>query len=122
MKYRRIAGALRNFAHSFTSITNYVGDVCIADILGDIVAPLPEAKLEIRFPGGTFTPPGDYPAPFCASVVRFAGQFAAHLAKEGVDAHAVHEARIVLRVDLLGLYCDVVATDDRGVEHKAAVL
>lgn len=122
MKHKRIAGALRNFAHSFTSITNYVGDVCIADILGDIVAPLPGARLEIHFPGGTFTPAGDYPAPFCASVARFAGQFAAHLAKEGVDAHAVREARIVLCVDLLGLYCDVVATDDRGVEHKASVL
>lgn len=112
--------------HSFTSITNYAGDVCIADILGDIVAPLPGARLEIHFPGGTFTPAGDYPAPFCASVARFAGRFAAHLAKEGVDAHAVREARIVLCVDLcvdlLRLYCDVVATDDRGVEHKAAVL
>lgn len=122
MKYKRIAGALRNFAQSFTSVTNWVGDVCIADILGDVVVGLPDARLEIHFPGGALVPAGDYPAPLCASVARFAGRFAEHLAKEGVDARAVRAARIILCVDRLGLYCDVAATDDRGVEHKANVL
>ena len=52
----------------------------------------------------------------------FASRFAEHLANEGVDTSAVASACIILRVDRLGLHCDVAATDDRGVEHKANVL
>jgi len=121
MKYKRINSALRNFAHSFVSFNNYVDGAFVVDVLGDVLAKAPGARLEIHFPEGRVSPAGSYPEMLLKSVGYYAAGFTKQLAAEGVEANALRDTRIVVFGDRLGMHVDVIATDDRGRNHEIHV-
>ena len=121
MGYKRIPSALRNLAHSFVSLMNYVDDEYIVDILPSVLSDLPEHELVIRFPDGTLEPDRTYPSRLRKSVRLYAARFAGHFEGEGVVPESVAEAQLTISRGRLGLQCEARAVDDRGKTYAVTV-
>ena len=117
VKYKLIPAALHNFGHSFHSLTNYVDDVYIVDLIRELVSN-PDRKIAIAFPSGQITPPGHYPAPLIQSIGYWSTSLPKHLASHKVEG-AVKNVRLEFQRALPK--CTVYAEDDRGKTYEVPV-
>jgi hypothetical protein len=120
MKYKRIDSALHNFAHSFTSLMNYVDGAFTLDELAERVRKEPHF-VAVNFSTGEVLPNDALTERLQKSISYWKTGLAEQLLSEQVDLHRL--SNIVLRYSLTprGFETSIGALDDRGVQHSVRV-
>jgi hypothetical protein len=121
VKYKNIPSALHNFGESFMSLTNYMDDTYIVDVLPEVLRELPSCELRISFPDGKLDPDGAYPEVLVKSVAHYASRFHDHLSSHNIGAAALSHATLVIRGTKMGVSGRFKAQDDRGREYDVVV-
>jgi hypothetical protein len=119
VKYKLIPAALHNFGHSFHSLTNYVDDQYITDIISELVRDDPQRKIVIAFPEGSISPPGEYPPALVKSIGYWSDSLPRHLASHRIDEGTVRNVRLSFQRP--PPRCTVYAEDDRGKQYEIPV-
>ena len=120
MGYKRIQSAIRNLAHSFVSLMNYVDDQYLVDLLPKLLRDIPEPEITASLLDASITPKRDWNQTFLTAVGNYRMRVRDHLRNEGVDPDCLTALSFTFSSDD-GLICRVTATDDRGISHSADV-
>ena len=116
MKYKNIGSAIHNFAHNFTSLTNYVDGDYVADELHRIRA---QGKdIEVDWLTGEFKPAELVTPRIDKSVRHYRETVAEYFLAHNIDPKAV--VQLKLEIPARGRP-RIVALDTRGKEHKVYV-
>lgn len=121
MGYKRINAAVRNFAHSFVSVMNYVDDKYIIDLLPKLLRDTPGHEIRISLLEYSITPQRDYDRTFLKSIGFYRQRVSDHLRSENVEPALLQQFDFVLFADFDGPICRVDARDDRGKRHQIDV-
>lgn len=135
MKYKQIKSAAHNYAHSFVSSMNYVGDDDVIGHLARAAVASGEPELRADLLTGDASPPALLTEPVKASLEWYVPWLDGLLRSHGADIDAVREATMRVRFDLtrvsdgrgfpgdamLPFECEVEITDDRGIVHVGTV-
>lgn len=121
MKYKHIDAMLHNFGHSFVSLTNYVDDQYLIDVLPDLARQAPGYEIDINFTNGVVSPEGHYPPILHKSISYWKDWLPKHIANHQLEAECLSDIHLRFRLVKLGHEVIVSATDDRGKEHKVFV-
>ena len=120
MKYKRIDGALHNFAHSFLSFMNYVDDEHVVDEL-NVLLRKHSGRLSINFSTGAIEPPHAETPRVRKSIGYWTATLEKHLTSEQVDPTQVADIVLHMRLTPKGYGHYVEAVDSRGVRHSVSV-
>jgi hypothetical protein len=133
VKYKAIKSAAHNFAHSFVSSMNYVGDDYVIGHLARAAVASGEPEFRVDLLTGDAGPSAFLTEPVTSSLEWHVPWFGGLLKSQGVQMGAVREAAMRLRFDLSRLdvrglkpamvpfECEVEITDDRGIVHVGTV-
>ena len=121
MGYKRINAAIRNFAHSFVSVMNYVDGTYIIDLLPKLLRDTPGHEIRVSLLDDTIEPHREYEREFLKSIGYYRQRVAEHLRSENVDPTLLNRFHFVLFADLNGPICRADAEDDRGTLHQIDV-
>ena len=83
--YKRIQSAIRNLAHSFVSLMNYVDDQYLVDLLPKLLRDIPEPEITASLLDASVTPKRDWNQTFLTAVGNYRMRVRDHLRNEGVD-------------------------------------
>lgn len=121
MKYKNIKSMLHNFAHSFTSLMNYVDDEHVVDILAETVRMLPSHKITIHFPEGQIEPEGRYHPSLTKSIELWANWLPSLIQSHNLEAGVVRGISISYAHTRKGVEIFVFGSDDRGKRYEIEV-
>jgi hypothetical protein len=121
MAYKRINAAIRNFAHSFVSVMNYVDDTYIVDLLPKLLRETPGAEIRVSLLADAISPYREYDRTFLKSIGYYRQRVRDHLRSENVDPGILSQFDFIILSDGNGPLCRAVAEDDRGVLHQIDV-
>ncbi len=120
MGYNRINSAIRNFAHSFVSVMNYVDGAYIIDLLPKLLRETPGHEIRLSLLDDFIEPYREYDKRFLKSIDYYRQRVRDHLRSENVDPNALNRYHFVLLADD-GPICRADAEDDRGTLHQVDV-
>ena len=139
-QYKRIKGAIHNWAHSFMSIENYIDGEYFVGVLSNAAEDNSEPRIVINILNGKVSPSGVLNEKVSSFVGGAAWDFAKHVSKENVEPQMIVWARLEITYNFEAgdgaadgfSFSDpssapkathygvkILAMDDRGVEHTA---
>mgnify|MGYP003389172675 CR=1 FL=1 len=139
-QYKRISGAIHNWAHSFMSIENYIDGEYFVGVLSDSAQRNSVKKVVINILDGSVSPKNILTEKVSSFISGAAWDFAKHIGKENVEPKMIQWARLVVIYNFdagegntagysfsdpssspKAMHYDVkvLAMDDRGIEHIA---
>ncbi|MEA1951071.1 MAG: hypothetical protein U9N87_06780 [Planctomycetota bacterium] len=121
MAYKRINAAIRNFAHSFVSVMNYVDDTYIIDLLPKLLRETPGHEIRISLLDDEIFPHREYNRTFLKSIGYYRQCVGDHLRSENVDPNILNRFHFIIFADHNGPICRADAEDDRGKLHQIDV-
>lgn len=133
MKYKQIKSAAHNYAHSFVSSMNWLGDDYVVGHLARAAVASGEPELRVDLLTGDAEPSALLTEPVKSSLEWYVPWLDGLLRSHGADIDAVREARMCVRFDLsrtalrglkpteVPVECEVEITDDRGIVHVGTV-
>ncbi len=135
MKYKQIKSAAHNYAHSFVSAMNYVGDDYVIGHLARAAVATAKSELRVDLLTGGAEPSAMLTEPVKSSLEWYVPWLDGLLRSHGADIDALREATMRVRFDLtrvsddrgfpgnvmLPFECEVEITDDRGIVHVGTV-
>jgi hypothetical protein len=133
VRYKQIKSVAHNYAHSFVSAMNYVGDDFVIGHLARAAAASRESELRVDLLTGDAEPAALLMPPVRSSLEWYVPWLDGLLRSHGVEIDALREAAMRVRFDLSRLdapgltramvpyECEVEITDDRGIVHVGTV-
>jgi hypothetical protein len=131
MSYKRYKSAAHNFARSFASTLNWVGDDYAMSYLARAALRTGIPELQADLISGAASPPDLASDPVLESIQGRVAWFPSHLEAEGADPAKVREAKLTIRFEIqkhqflqrfggalsVPFSAEVRVLDDRGIQH-----
>jgi hypothetical protein len=122
MKYKVIAAMAHNFTQSFVSLTNFVDDQYVIDVLRDVAWQAPDRSLSIDWLPDPPIPSSPVPPIIQKSLTYFREWLPKHLQHHAIPIDALRSFRTIFAyTSRLGLAVRVEVLDDRGKLHTRRV-